>query len=94
MSYEILKILVLAFGPVVIYATLRATFEMPELIAGLPAAYRRTLEGAGLVFIVGALFEGYVRSLAGPMIIIGLILLASPFIARKLSHVETAYLEA
>lgn len=94
MWYEILKIVVLAFGPVVIYTTLRATFEVPELIAGLPVALHRTIQAVGAMFTVGALFGNHVGSLAGPMALIGLMLLTSPFVAHKLSRFETAHSEA
>ncbi len=93
MWYEILKIVVLVFGPVVVYTTLRATFEVPEMIASLPTTFLRTIQAVGGILMVSAWFGAYVGSLAGPMAWIGLMLLTSPLVARKLSQLETAYSE-
>lgn len=90
MLYEVLKIVVLVFGPLLIFSALSITFQAPELITSLPPATRRTIEVVGALFIMGAWFVPF----GGAMAFIGLILLAAPLAASKLSRSETAYLEA
>ncbi len=87
MLYEILKIVVLVFGPLLIFSALRVVFQAPELLTSLPAAARRTIETVGVLFIVGAWFVPF----GGAMAFIGLILLAAPLMASKLSRSEVAY---
>lgn len=87
MLYEILKIIVMVFGPLVIFSALRVAFQAPELITSLPVAARHTIEGVGALFILGAWFVPF----GGAMAFIGLILLAAPLMASKLSRSETAY---
>jgi hypothetical protein len=94
MWYEVLKIIVLVLGPVLIYSALRITFQVPELITALPTAGRRIIEAVGALFIVGAWFVAYVEPFSGAMALIGLVLLATPFAADKLSQSKTAYLDA
>lgn len=90
MLYEILKIVVLVFGPLLIFSALSVTFQAPELITSLPMAARRTIEVVGALFILGAWFVSF----GGAMAFIGLILLAAPLMASKLSQSEAAYSEA
>lgn len=90
MLYEVLKIVVLVFGPLLIFSILRIAFQAPELITSLPVAARHTIEAAGALFIVGAWFVPF----GGAVAFIGLILLTAPLMASKLSRSETAYFEA
>lgn len=94
MWYEVLKIIVLVLGPVLIYSALRVTFQVPELITALPTAARHAIEAVGALFVIGALFVSYVAPFSGAMALIGLILLATPLAADKLSQSKTAYLDA
>ena len=94
MLYDVLKVVVLVFGPLAIYTCLRATLEVPELVANLPLLVRRSIELVGALFIIGALFADYVGSLGGAMAVIGLLLLLTPLTARKLSQSRADYLEA
>ena len=94
MWYEILKIIVLVLGPVLIYTTLKVTLQVPEMITTLPTAARRAIEAVGALFVIGALFVSYVTPLSGAMALIGLVLLATPLVAGKLSPSKSAYLDA
>jgi hypothetical protein len=94
MGYEILKIIVFVFGPVAVYAALRATLEIPELVTALPTAVRRAIEAVGAMYIIGAWFVAGVVPFSNAMVVIGLVLLATPFVARKLSQSRADYLEA
>jgi len=94
MLYEILKVIVLVFGPLAVYTCLRATLEVPELITELPTVARRLIEIVGAMFIIGAGFVPYVGALGGAMAVIGLLLLLTPLTARKLSRSRSAYIES
>jgi hypothetical protein len=94
MLYEILKIIVLVFGPLVIYTAIRTIAEAPELVTALPTTAHRVIEVVGAIFMFGACFVAYVGPLSGGMALIGLILLATPLAARKLSQHQAAYFKA
>jgi hypothetical protein len=93
MLYEILKIVVFVFGPLLIFSALSVAFQAPEMITSLPRAGRRAIEVLGVLFIVAAWFVTYVAPFGGAMAFIGLILLATPLLASKLSRFEVAYVE-
>ncbi|MCG3209457.1 MAG: hypothetical protein FOGNACKC_03084 [Anaerolineae bacterium] len=91
MLYEILKMVVAISGPLVIYLTVTSMVQSPELIMALPAVVRRGIQAIGAAFIVGAwLVTG---TLSGAMALVGLLLLITPPVARKLSESNAAYLE-
>ena len=90
MLYEILKFIVVVFGPILIFAASRVTLQAPELITSLPTAVRHTIEVVGALFVVSAWFVPF----GGAMAFIGLILLATPLVASKLSRPEGAYSKA
>jgi hypothetical protein len=89
MWYEILKIVVIVFGPVILFTVSRATLEIPEQVAALPMAAHRALELAGVLFLAGALLLPQAMPFNSAMVILGLVLLATPFTARKLSQFNT-----
>ena len=93
MWYEILKVIVLVFGPVIIYMALRVTLQVPELITALPTAARRAIEAAGALLIVGSWFATYVAPFSGAMVLIGLVLLATPLAAHKVSQSKAGYVK-
>jgi hypothetical protein len=83
MSVEMLTMLVVTLAPIVIYVTVALVLQLPELVAGWPAAVRHSIEISGGLLIAAAWLT--IDSIGGGLAVLGLLLLAAPSVARYLS---------
>lgn len=84
MSDNIFYLIVITLGPVLIYTTVALALQLPELVAGWPAAVRHSIEAVGGLMVVGAWLT--IDTVGGALAVLGLLLLVAPSVARYLSQ--------